>query len=137
MRLVHTILYTYSSTLNNLLNSLLFIDLYLTIRNPFYQRSKRIPLYCIFILVVETIITVLIIHTLGNVETVYGRIPEQMKQLSYLTLKTNLCLMIFPIISTMLVVYRLMTKGTSKDLKLKICKRHLMYFIFFFICSVD
>ena len=133
MRLTHSITFTYASTLNNLINSLLFMDLFLTIRNPFYQRSKRIPLYCIFIFIVEAILTGLIIMTINDVDIVYGRIPEQMEAMEKLTLTTNFYLMIFPIVSTMLVVYRLMTNGTSKDLKQKICKRHLMYFVFFFI----
>ena len=50
-----------------------------------------------------------------------------------LTLWTNKYLLIFPVVSTMLVMCRLMTNGTSKDLKQTICKRHLMYFVFFFI----
>lgn len=78
MRLTHSITFTYASTLNNLINSLLFMDLFLTIRNPFYQRSKRIPLYCIFIFIVEAILTGLIIMTINDVDIVYGRIPKQM-----------------------------------------------------------
>ena len=41
------------------------------------------------------------------------------------------------IVPTALVIYRLSWKGTSMELKKKVCRRHLVYFLLFFIYLLD
>ena len=127
------------STLNILLNCLLFIDLFLTMRNPFYQRSKRIPKYYALAFLLIAIINCTIYLTF--VEPKDGDIfsfHEKGQGTKFLELIKNasFILIFAPILSTILVVSRLMSKGTSKDLKRKICIRHLVYFFLFMLSFV-
>ena len=53
--------------LNMSLNTIVFIDLFLTMRNPFYPRKKRNPLYKIFAMFIMVLVATII---------VYGRITR-------------------------------------------------------------
>ena len=50
-------------------NSIIFIDLYLTLKNPFYPREKRVAKYNIFILVVFIFSAINIIYSIVTAGT--------------------------------------------------------------------
>ena len=120
------------------LNSIVFIDLYLTIRNPFYRRTKRYPLYLSILFMVMSVTTATLVYgtiKYGATVTIYEEKLEDDVLWMYRCFEILVfCLSMIP---AALVIYRLSQKGTSKDLKNKVCKRHLVYFFFYLVIFID
>ena len=109
-------------------HGLIFLDLYLTIRNPFYPRSRRNRLYkMISINIMMVSVSTLIYSFFGEGTSVdlYSSLQSGVNNLYSLY---TCMLILMTIIPTTLVICRLMRKGTSRKLKTKICIRHLIYF---------
>jgi hypothetical protein len=58
----HKVLVIASTYLQFAANSVILVDLYLTLKNPFYPRNKRVPVYNIFLLLVFIFILTNIIY---------------------------------------------------------------------------
>ena len=115
--------------LNLAANSLIFIDLYLTIRNPFYARQRRAKWYTLFflaILAAITVMTAISINSYGTSLNLY----DQTRQKSFIAgLKVfTLVMTVCTCLPTVLVMIRLNKEGTSTDLREKVRKRHYLYF---------
>ena len=110
-------------------NSIIFIDLYLTLKNPFYPREKRVSKYNIFLLVVFIFSAINILYSIGNKGTnlnLYDK-SRQTIAISIFGLYT-LVLFLFTVVPTLLVIFKLCRKGTSKKLRAKVIRRHLIFF---------
>ena len=96
-----------------LMNTLIFIDLYFTLENPFYQRKSRKKWY--FSLIVADILLNMIFLEFGwtTSSNIIGSVIAQTT--------------IF--ITFILVVKRLRMKGTSSELRSKVVTRHVTYFV--------
>ena len=126
--------------INIILNSLVFIDLFLTIRNPFYPRKRRMTSYSFIVIavIVSTIAWVLwSYNTLGDKDE---WIFNFLKLLEYIQRYQSIFALILSlaiIVPTGLVMYRLSWRGTSMELKNKVCRRQLIYFFLFLIYLFD
>ena len=111
------------------LNSVLFIDLYLSIKNPFISRSSRIKFYqfgCIVICLGQIYITI------KNPLTLYinDAMDRAVNYFSYV-------MSVMTILPFFLVMIRLLKKGTSEKLKRLVIKRHAIYFLAYFVYLFD
>ena len=109
-------------------NAIIFMDLYLSLSNPFYPRAKRLPKYYLFM-------GFILIWTLLN--SVYGVkaqalnnanvVPKWAKSSILQSRYYILLLAVFIIIPVILTVYRLSLKGTSEKLRKMVIRRHLIF----------
>lgn len=110
-------------------NSIIFIDLYLTLKNPFYPREKRVFSYKIFLLVVFLFSGTNILYSIiyeGTNLNLYDK-DRQSGAIFYFILYTSI-LTSFTIVPTILVIFKLCRKGTSKDLRAMVIRRHIIFF---------
>jgi len=110
-------------------NSIIFIDLYLTLKNPFYPREKRVSRYNLFLLVVFIFSAINIIYsivTAGTNLNLYDK-TRQSTSIVLFVLFTSV-LYLFTVVPTLLVIFKLCRKGTSKKLRAKVIRRHLIFF---------
>jgi hypothetical protein len=114
-----------------LVNSFIFIDLYLTIKNPFFPRSKRCRWYAtttFLFCLVFTFILIESISELGTGTTLYG---ESQKEVNTVFKYFTVILVLITFVAFILVLNRLVKKGTSADLRKKVCRRHVVNFLLF------
>ena len=101
---------------NNVVSSLIFIDLYLTLKNPFKKRSSRVKYYLLIILL--NVFVTLLYKKRDNADNMFFVVY------SFLTA--------FPaIVSAILVMKRLTVTGSSEKLKNIVKYRHLTYLLLF------
>ena len=115
--------------LDLLLNSLVFIDLYLTMKNPFFQREKRKKWFFLIALIsMITLLTYDIIHYISYsgsiIALVFNQMTEDNSPYEYYA---RIFVVIYVIYCFFKVVIMLMRQGTSRNLKIKIVWRHLIY----------
>ena len=113
-------------------NSIIFLDLYLTLNNPFHPRHKRVKWYFGMV----TILYIAIIATFTKALTQQGTSLElydaSNNQGFIQLLKTyTIILTLSTLIPVGMVAYRLSKQGTSRDLKKKVLYRHIIYFILY------
>ena len=94
--------------------SVVFIDLYLTLKNPFYPRGKRVIWYKIYLILCFLVGLTMIIKN-----------PDSYVKI---TLTIYISLYVMTLIPAFLVVVRLCKKGTSKQLRKLVVRRHLIFF---------
>ena len=58
-------------------NSIAFLDLYLSLKNPFYPRSKRQPMYLSMLAVIMLITSILLYHSLKRYGTSVKEVYSQ------------------------------------------------------------
>ena len=110
-------------------NSIIFIDLYLTLKNPFYPREKRVSRYNIFLLVVFIFSAINILYSIisqGTNLNLYDK-SRQKISINLFVLYTSV-LFLFTVVPTLLVIFKLCRKGTSEKLRAKVIRRHLIFF---------
>jgi uncharacterized membrane protein len=107
---------TVSVYLGMIMNSMIFIDLYLTLRNPFYPRKRRNFYYlAIGFLLIQfvawsVIYEIFYVGPRGYLLNDGGEILIKYKRFIYIILAMNL-------IPSFLVLLRLRKEGTSRELK--------------------
>lgn len=119
---------TYFRHLNLLVNTTIFIDLYLVIKNPFVARESRMKWYWLFISLFTIFLWVL--SEILN-KSIEDQITGEEFDIVGVLFIASFVLVTIPAITV--VIKRLLIKSTSRDLKIKILKRHILYFIFYLI----
>ena len=115
-------------------HSLLILDIYLIMRNPFYSRNKRERRFLVIIS-----FTIFIICPYVFYFTVHNDVGldlyHHLRNSPIILLQKILMIVICSItgITALLVIIRLGSQGTSSDLKEKIYKRHIAYFGFYYL----
>jgi len=110
-----------------LINSILFIDLYLVMKNPFYPKEKRTQKYYM----------ICILSAFGTflfANWIWEALQSDLKyvvQILFLMVVSSL--FIITLVAVVMTVLRLMKPGTSPELKMAFLKRHGTYFLFYFI----
>ena len=133
MLLIRKPLATVTSYLDITCNSLIFLDLDLTIRNPFYPRIKRVKYFVMIVLFVLGFVSYTFVKGYSSFGSVNFNLFEWTKEKEVIReLRYFVCaLLLLTIIPFIRVMLRLCNKGTSKDLRQKVLKRHLTHFILF------
>lgn len=103
-----------------MINSVIFIDLYLSIKSPFKSREGRMKWYWLVIITSTVIFGIFV----WNYDTHFGY--HNNCNLTLVTITAIFCLVTFP--AFILVMRRLLKENTSKHLKDKILRRHSVYF---------
>lgn len=118
------------------LNSIIFFDLWLTLRNPFYPRRKRNKYYNTFFLLVLTYSSTFTIIYLTKNDislTLYDFDKEFVMWAFRVLLSSLFLLVIIPMIGTLLILCR---RGTSKELRRKVLKYHIAFFLLYSISMI-
>ena len=97
-------------------HSIVFMDLYFTLKNPFYPRGKRVIWYQIYLLICFLFGVLMAMSTLS--EEAYVSIMFYV----------YLSLYFLTLVPTVLVSFKLCKKGTSKTLRKLVVRRHLIFF---------
>lgn len=121
------------------LNSMIYIDLWLTLRNPFYPRRKRNKYYNTAIFAILTYITVILVsnqRTKGTTLDLYDfKNDDEFFVFGYKSFFVFLLLLVFlPMIRIIVILCR---KGTSKDLRYKVLKYQIVYFWLYIITLIS
>ena len=111
-----------------LLQTLVFVDLYLTLTNPFVPRNFRNKYYVPICVIFFLIVGFLNIQTL-NFEDAGSSVYQRIGQIIIVAL------VILVVISSLFVAIRLLKKGTSPNIRRKILLRHYLYFVFFMVIA--
>ena len=114
-----------SQNIDLLLNTLIFLDLYLTLTDPFKPRKRRCNYY----------IFVAIIFTIGNILAVIVSNRKHYERYKWIISIYHICAPITVFIPFILVVKRLHMKGISRNLRQKIVNRHIIYFVLYLYIS--
>lgn len=119
-----------------LVNSIFFIDLYLIIKNPFVPRESRMKWYLAFI--VTFMLLKVITDIVENSNVKFAEYiqdgGENVKRVGTFFLATFAFVTIPTIV---IIIKRLLVKSTSRDLKTKILKRYILYFLFYLIFMIQ
>ena len=121
------------------INCLIFVDLYLTLRNPFFPRKRRMFFYYLSASIIFILVVFFISMDLRSLqpdqlegEMMKGHNTAQMVMFGY-----TVTLILLTVIPTFLVIRRLLRKGTSRQLKRKVVQRHLMFFLIYCIALIQ
>ena len=119
------VIYLLSLTMTEYLNSVLIVDLYLSITNPFVPRESRFKFY--YIVPVLTVVAYIVLNlssgVFGNADRLFVHWYP-----AVLELVTFVC--------GCRVVYLLCQKRTSPMLKKLVLKRHMLYFAFYLLFMI-
>ena len=119
---------------------MIFLDLYFTLKNPFYPRKNRVNFYYILLLgvIVFTSLNIMILGYYGaneikliDDETVLNL------QIDIFYYPLTIILSVMTIISYGLVMNRLLKKGTSLKLRTTVVRRYTFLFFLFIIAILD
>ena len=125
---------------------LIILDLWLTIRNPFFDREKRIKYYwaVVFGLVVISAIPLIDLNAILQLP---DGTDSQIKHKSEATISfvtmffyCSLINYVFVVLFFLLVVIQISRKGQSAELRRKVCIRYILYFLILFIwvfCQIE
>ena len=107
------------------MNTLIFIDLYRTLSNPFKPRGKRCKYYIcsVFLMIV---VTFLVIYGYWEQNNQF-----EFSLLNKIFLGFQTSMLLAALVSFGFVIKRLSMKGTSPELKKIILYRNAFYFIFY------
>jgi hypothetical protein len=114
-----------------IVNSCIFIDLYLTIKNPFFPRSKRCRWYATTTIVVCLVFTTILIESISELGTGMTLYDKSQEGVINLFRCFTVILVLITFVAFILVLNRLVKKGTSSDLRKKVCRRHVVNFLLF------
>ena len=122
-----------TGNLELILNSIIIIDLYYTMRNPFVKRQSRVKYYVMFIAVcVIGLLAYYVVHYYNymgsnmmiSIEPSIADSPRY-EYYSRLIVLTYACLCFFR------VLFRLCAPGTSQTLRWRVTWRFILYFLVF------
>jgi len=109
-------------------NAIVFVDLYLSLTNPFFPRTKRMLSYYILMgLVTIWTITILINSISDNGTNINLYDPARNGSAITQLFIFLIVLSVFLTIPIFLTIYRLNKKGTSLKLRRLVIKRHLVF----------
>ena len=114
-----------------LFNLIVFVDMYLTIRNPFLASERRAKGY--YIIILFTIISGLVLTTFKVLEN--QRDLKAHKFIKKIFFVVGCVISVPMLIISVLVMIRLRRPGTSNDLKRTVWKRHILYLFFYVMYS--
>lgn len=125
--LIGNMLLITSAFLYFLLNTIVIIDLYLTMRNPFFPRRNRQPLYNTIIACSMILILIFAIfdvrefnlHELSN-DSKHGKIQVHFVIITGIMAGSQF-------IPMLLVIKNLYQRGTSQNVKIQARRRHVIY----------
>ena len=112
--------------LNIVTNGLIYIDLYLTLLNPFYPRARRATCYFTIMIIVLALSSCISIYTYQS-NTYTLRIYDKLSPLSTLMQVLIIIFILSTVYTISLIVYRLCKPGTSRTLRNKVIKRYILY----------
>lgn len=116
--------------LNLFFNTVIFIDLLMTLRNPFYPGTMRILIFYLF--AVLQVIAIAITFRVGDVQTkLRPGFDFKTEHVWYLFAENILAVVIFLV--TLLVFIRLASKETPALFRKRVCKQHMLYFAFYLV----
>lgn len=116
--------------MNIVTNGLIYIDLYLTLKNPFYPRARRAKkyfmiLFCVFI----SSISVAIFAYKNN--TISLNVYDKLWPLSIYMKSIVIGFVISTVYVITLIIWRLCKPGTSRTLRNKVIKRYIVYLVIY------
>jgi hypothetical protein len=122
---------------------IVYLDLWLTVRNPFYERQKRVKYYWAY-LFIQTIFVLLGLFYIDHVFRIKIKTVEDAEVIDSDN-NNNLVIMglastiyfAVALVSIIAVIFKISRPGTSRDLKAKVCKRYFFYMLFFLIWDVN
>jgi len=122
---------------------IVFLDLWLTVRNPFYAREKRVKYYWAY-LIIQTLLLVgalIYINHLGDIETYSEAGVEAIGyqidfSLDMLGVIGNFNY-VLAFVSIFAVLIQISRPGTSGEMKSKVCRRYFSYLGLFLLWIVD
>ena len=109
-----------------LFNSFLFIDLYLTLKNPFFPRQQRAKWFYLYSCLGFVIYLLYFLQSQFNSDTDIDRDTDPISNDKMYPI-VIMIFSIFTLTTVLLVVKRLTLKGTSRTLKQKVFFRHILY----------
>ena len=119
-------------------NSIIFIDLYLTLRHPFYPRGKRNKFYILALLLVF-ITCVALSARMDTNQKINDYYIEDNAALKYISMGFLAILTLATILPFVLSIAYLFRRGTSTKLRKKVANRYIFYFFLYLImvlCTV-
>ena len=120
------------------LNSVLIVDLYLSITNPFVPRESRLKYY--YIVPVLTFITysvLIYLYGLGVITNKYSFTGHQGNAIYQFTYWQPIVVELVTFVCGFMVIYLLCQERTSPQLKQLVLKRHMLYFVFYILYMID
>lgn len=112
-------------------NLVLFLDLYLTIKNPFEPKNARLKIQ----------IATMVVLTIGFACFYFPldlKLNDQREwELDIAILIIFILIFVVNLVVTCMIMRLLRVEGTSKELKTKVIKRHMSYFVFYTLLAVD
>jgi uncharacterized membrane protein YhaH (DUF805 family) len=119
---------------------LIFLDLYFTLKNPFYPRIKRVTFYYVFLafVIVFTSFNIAILNWYGanDIKLIDDETTTHL-HMDIFYYPLTIILSIMTIISYVLVMKRLLKKGTSHKLRKTVVRRYTLLFFLYFIAILD
>mmetsp|Transcript_24288 Transcript_24288/g.37485 ORF Transcript_24288/g.37485 Transcript_24288/m.37485 type:complete len:257 (+) Transcript_24288:596-1366(+) len=110
--------------LSLVLHCLVLIDLYLTLKNPFYPKRKRASVYY-----AATLLCLLFIGLLAFLET--SQASQGSYALNRIFMSLTILLMVSMLVLYFAIIGRMIRKGTSRDLRGMIIRRYIIYFLLY------
>lgn len=115
-------------------NSFYFLDIFLTIKNPFYPRQKRCTVYTSLLALFFVTMLCWLLFSIIRFGTTISLYDLKNQNTFFTYLQWLLYILIsFALIPTILVFIRLRQKGTSKELRRKVFLRHTVYFMIYIL----
>ena len=117
------------------LNSLIYLDLYRQIKNPFKDTKSRTMYYWLTIyssLILSILLAAVFLSITHKINTIIFSDNSKINNIQAVITGLE---MILPTYFSIFILYRLTRKGSSDLLKKKVLTRHLSYFILYFIVS--
>jgi hypothetical protein len=124
---MQAVVFVYLSTMTS---SIIFIDLYLTLINPFHPREKRVIFYQVFIFIIGLLVFI------DNCSYFIAENIKSPRLFDSESISNVLFeyLFVWTIIPSILILLRLCRRGTSKELRILVIKRHIFYSFIFLLC---
>jgi hypothetical protein len=114
-------------------NGLMYIDLYLTLRNPFYPRSRRAKKY-FFILFIMLVLSLSVSSYTYSTQTFTLLVYDNnLYPLSLFMRVTIISFLISTVYVIPMIIWRLCQPGTSRSLRNKVIQRYLVYLLIFLL----
>jgi hypothetical protein len=108
-----------------LLSTCVIIDLYLTLKNPFYPREKRLKFYY----GISALLT-LVFFIDGFMQILeFGSEVDIRKRGSYKYIGMVIVLTVTSLVGTFLTVMRLRQRGTSRNVRIQVKKVQIVYYL--------
>lgn len=117
-------MYSFSLVLTLIFNFIIFLDLYLILKKPFYPRQWRAKYYILFVVIFSVLYWYTFIYIADPTPENKIEIAPYMDEVYLISLGI---IGFMSYILVFLVIRVLQRKGTSKILRQKVCRRHLVY----------